>query len=159
MWLSTGTMAPYAATQQYPAVLEPCHYLVSIDHEHFTAVYHFISGDEPSVWGFSVVLRRLLFPLLSFPLTRIFGILAGGVMASFALQILGVTGFAFFVRRRVGESAAIAVLWLLATYPGITYWSGLPYSYVTIVPGSLACLMLLYRVQVAATPASSRAAA
>jgi hypothetical protein len=54
--------------------------------------------------------------------------------------------FAQFVKRRIGERAAISALWLLATYPGITYWAGLPYSYVTIVPGSLFGLILLYRI-------------
>jgi hypothetical protein len=54
--------------------------------------------------------------------------------------------FAEFVRKRVGETGAIVVAWLLATYPGITYWAGLPYSYVMIVPGSLLCFVLLYRI-------------
>jgi hypothetical protein len=40
-------------------------------------------------------------------------------------------------------------MWLLATYPGITYWGGLPYSYAAIVPCSLFATMLLWRLNTA----------
>src|SRR5262249_54526326 len=42
--------------------------------------------------------------------------------------------------------AGLTAMWLLATYPGITYWIGLPYSYVWIVPGSLLLTMLLWKL-------------
>ena len=41
----------------------------------------------------------------------------------------------------------IAILALLATYPGWMYWAGLPYSYAAIVPLSLLCMVLLWRVE------------
>ena len=147
IYLSSGTMAPYGATDSHPLVLEPCHYLVNVDHYHFEAVYRMISGEEPSRWAGSVVLRRLLFPVVSYPLVRAAGFLAGGLIASILLNVIALLVFAAFVRRRVGEGGAIATLWLVATYPGITYWAGLPYSYVAIVPGSMFGLILLYRMQ------------
>lgn len=146
IWLSTGTMAPYAATLEHPAVLEPCHELVNVDHDQFAAPFRMLRGDPRETWEDSVVLRRVLFPIAALPLVNLFGFLTGGVIASVILHVASMIGFAEFVRRRIGESSAIAVLWLLATYPGITYWAGLPYSYVMIVPGSLACTMLLYRL-------------
>lgn len=146
IWLSTGTMAPYAATLDHPGVLEPCHYLVNVDHEQFEAPLRMMRGEPFDTWGWSVVLRRLLFPIIALPFANLFGFLTGGVMASLLIQVIGVLGFTIFVARRFGEAAAVSVLWLLATYPGITYWAGLPYSYVVIVPGSLACMMLLYRL-------------
>lgn len=146
IYLSSGTMAPYGATDSHPLVLEPCHYLVNVDHYHFEAVYRMIRGEEPSRWAGSVVLRRLLFPVVSYPLVRTAGFLAGGLIASILLNVIALLLFSAFVRRRAGDRAATATLWLLATYPGITYWAGLPYSYVAIVPGSLFGLILLYRV-------------
>ena len=37
-------------------------------------------------------------------------------------------------------------MWLLATYPGITYWGGLPYTYAAIVPCSLLATVLLWKL-------------
>lgn len=147
IYLSSGTMAPYGATDSHPLVLEPCHYLVNVDHYHFEAVYRMIRGEEPSRWAGSVVLRRLLFPVVSYPFVKAAGFLAGGLIASILLNVLALLVFASFVRRRVGDRGARAALWLVATYPGITYWAGLPYSYVAIVPGSMFGLILLYRMQ------------
>ncbi len=149
IWLSTGTMAPYGATLRHPAVLEPCHYLVNVDHEQFAAPFRMMHGDDFDTWGFSVVLRRLLFPILALPLVNVMGFLVGGVITSMAIHVFALIGFSTWVLRRIGESAAVTMLWLLATYPGVTYWAGLPYSYVIIVPGSLACMMLLYRLDAA----------
>jgi hypothetical protein len=146
IWLSSGTMAPYAATAQYPRILEPCHYLINVDHDHFAAVSAMIAGEPPERWAGSVVLRRVLFPVVAHPLIQTMGFLNGGMIASMLLNLVAMLAFAAFVRSRIGERAAITVAWLLATYPGVTYWAGLPYSYVAIVPGSLFALMLLYRL-------------
>jgi hypothetical protein len=151
IWLSSGTMAPYAATAQYPAILEPCHYLISVDHDQFAKMDRMISGDDASTWGGSVVLRRMLFPIIAFPFVRAAGFMAGGLLASIVVNVLALIAFSFFVRRRIGERGAILVAWLLSTYPGTTYWAGLPYAYAAIVPGSLICAMLLYRLHEAAT--------
>lgn len=146
IWLSSGTMAPYAAMDPWPLVLEPCHYLANIDHYHFEAVFRMIAADAPETWFRSVVLRRILYPILAYPFVRGFGLLAGGLIATIALHLVAVNAFAVHVRRRIGDRGAVAVLWLLATYPGITYWAGLPYSYVAIVPGTLFLLILLDRL-------------
>jgi hypothetical protein len=145
IYLSTGTMAPYAATDSHPPVIEPCHYLVNVDHYHFESVYRMIGGGDES-WSGSVVLRRLLFPLIAYPLVMAAGLLVGGLIASIVVNVVAGIAFAIFVRRRIGLNAAVTTLWLLATYPGITYWAGLPYSYVAIVPGSLFGLILLHRL-------------
>lgn len=147
IWLSTGTMAPYAATAQYPRVLEPCHYLINVDHDHFAAATAMIGGESTGRWGGSVVLRRLLFPIIAHPLIQVMGFMAGGVLTSVILHVIALLTFATFIRNRVGERGAITAAWLLATYPGVTYWAGLPYSYVAIVPGSLFGLILLYRIE------------
>jgi hypothetical protein len=146
IWLSTGTMAPYAATAEYPRILEPCHYLVNVDHDHFAAATAMIAGEPSERWAGSVVLRRLLFPIVAHPFIQVMGFMAGGVVASILLHVLALLAFAKFVSGRVGDRAAIITASLLATYPGVTYWAGLPYSYAAIVPGSLFGLILLYRL-------------
>ena len=151
IWLSSGTMNPYAAGVQYPKFSEPCHYIVSVDHYHFLAIFLMLGGYDVQTWHGSVMLRRLLFQVIAFPFAKMLGLLWGGLVASALVNIAACAGFTSFISRRVGETAAIATIWLLATYPGITYWAGLPYSYVAIVPGSLCCMMLLYRLQDAAT--------
>jgi hypothetical protein len=151
IWLSSGTMAPYAATAEYPTILEPCHYLINVDHDQFAKVYRMIAGEDASTWVGSVVLRRMLFPIVAFPFVYTAGFMVGGLLASIIINLIAVIAFSFFVRRRIGERAAIIVAWMLATYPGTTYWAGLPYSYAVIVPGSLICAMLLYKLNEAAT--------
>ncbi len=146
IWLSSGTMAPYAATVDYPTVLEPCHYIVSVDHLHFAAVFRMLAGLERETWEQSVVLRRILYPIVAYPFVRTLGFLEGGLVASMFVHIATILAFAAFANRRVGEQGAIAIAWLLATYPGISYWSGLPYSYAAIVPACLISLILLYRI-------------
>lgn len=148
IWISSGTMAPYAATIPVPHILEPCHYLANVDHDHFVSSYRMLLGDPREAWQWSVVLRRVLFPLIAFPLMKAAGFFFGGLIASTLLQIAASIAFAFFIRRRFGDAAAITTLWLLATYPGIAYWAALPYSYVIIVPGTLASFLLIDRLRV-----------
>jgi hypothetical protein len=143
IWISSGTMAPYAATIPVPHILEPCHYLANVDHDHFVSTWRMLIGDPREAWQWSVVLRRVLFPLIAFPFMKAAGFFLGGLIASSLLQVAASIAFAFFIRRRFGDRPAVAVLWLLATYPGITYWAGLPYSYVFIVPGTLASFLLI----------------
>ena len=153
IWISSGTLTPYGASIPVPNVLEPCHYLANVDHDQFVSVYRMLAGDPRESWEWSVVLRRVLFPLLAFPLVKLAGFLVGGVIASALVHVAAMLAFAIFVRRRLGFAAAISVLWLLATYPGITYWAGLPYSYVLIVPGSLLAMILLHQLREPPTPA------
>ena len=146
IWLSSGTMAPYALTLDSPLVLKPCGYLVNIDHERFLKVFRMLRHEDPTTWRWSPALRRPLFAVLALPLVNAFGVLTGGLIASAVIHVVALNAFCVFIKRRVGQSGAIATIWLLATYPGITYWAALPYSYVMIVPGALISMMLLYRL-------------
>lgn len=146
VWLSSGTMAPYASTYAFSTATRPCGYLVNIDQPHHEAVYQMLDGQPRARWEKSVVLRRLLFPLLAYPFMKLGGYLAGGFVASLLCQLGGLLALAVHLRRRHGEAAAVAGSWLYATYPGITYWAGLPYAYVAIVPASVALYILLVRL-------------
>lgn len=146
VWLSSGTMAPYASTYAFSTATRPCGYLVNIDQPHHEAVYQMLDGQPRARWEKSVVLRRLLFPLFAYPFMKVGGYLAGGFVASLLCQLGGLLALALHLRRRNGEAAAVAGSWLYATYPGITYWAGLPYAYVAIVPASIALYILLVRL-------------
>ena len=153
IWLSSGTLAPYASTFVKPAVLQPCGYLGNIDHPEFLGSFLMLDGAPRSMWQYSVTLRRVLFPLLAYPPMKLFGFLYGGFLASMLLNACAVVGFVMFVRKEIGHRGAIASSWILATYPGVAYWAGLPYSYAIIVPACLASAMILWYLE----RASSRA--
>ena len=138
-WLSSGTLAPYGMQVGTTA----CRYRVNIDHEQFHAVYRMLDGRPESEWMYSVVLRRVLHPLLAFPLMKAFGFELGGLLFNIVLHVLALVALALAIRRFFDARAAMLVSWLFATYPGYAYWVGLPYSYAMIVPGSVACLIAL----------------
>jgi hypothetical protein len=114
-------MAQYAATLNGPLVL-PCRYLADIDHVHFKATFLLLAGADRQDWAFSVVLRRILFPLLANPAMKIWGFEIGGGGAGLLLHLATFIVFIRFLQRHIGEVAAIRAMWLLATYPGLTYW-------------------------------------
>ena len=64
IWLSSGTMAPYASTWAFPIVSKPCGYLYNLDHPQHLAVFQMLDGQPREVWQGSFVLRRLLFPAI-----------------------------------------------------------------------------------------------
>ncbi|HZR23822.1 MAG TPA: hypothetical protein VFA59_09560 [Vicinamibacterales bacterium] len=146
IWLSSGTLAPYAATLDTPLVLQPCQYLANVDHEHFRQTFLMLDGAPRSAWEHSVVLRRVLFPALSYPLMKWTTFELGGFLTSVLLHIVAFWYFARFLVNRFGVGAATWGVWLLATYPGITYWAALPYAYAFIVPGCLVSFVLLWRI-------------
>lgn len=147
IWASTGTLAPYASTLEQPFMWGPCNYPLNIDHFHFKATFLMLDGAPREQWEFSVVLRRLLYPLLAFPLMKLLGYGAGGLVTNVLLAILALLVFWRALSRRLGRRPPGAALALLATYPGIAYWAGLPYSYAAIVPLSLLCQVLLWRLE------------
>ncbi|HEX4963666.1 MAG TPA: hypothetical protein VF173_22765 [Thermoanaerobaculia bacterium] len=151
IWANTGTLAPYGATLDHPFVWEPCKYLLNIDHFHFKATFFMLDGATREQWAFSVVLRRLLYPLIAYPFMKLLGFGGGGLAVNTLLAVGSVVVFWLALRRRSAVPPSPAVLWLLATYPGIFYWAGLPYSYAAIVPFSLLSLVLLWRVERLAT--------
>jgi len=133
-WLCSGTVAPYGTYD-----FGDCHYRMNGDHPHFSAVFAMLDGHPAVEWDYSVVLRRILHPLLAYPLMKIFGFEAGGVMFNILLHGGAMVALALAIRRFYDSRAAVLTCWLFATYPGYAYWAGLPYSYALIVPGSIAC--------------------
>jgi hypothetical protein len=146
-YCSTGTLSPYAnLLDDYLIADEKCHYLYNGDYWFFGAIYQMLDGKDHHVWEHSVVLRRVLYNALSFPIMKILGHDIGGVLFNALLTALILIAFAVFLRGRVGEGGAVAGLWLLATFPGITYFSGQPFLYAIIVPGSACLFMLLSKL-------------
>jgi hypothetical protein len=151
IWANTGTLAPYGATLEKPFLWEPCNYPLNIDHFHFKATFLMLDGAPRDQWEFSVALRRILYPLLAYPFMKLLGYGAGGLVANVLLAVGSLAVFWPALRRRLGGEPPRALLALLATYPGWMYWAGLPYSYAIIVPASLLCMALLWRVETLAT--------
>ena len=158
IWASSGTMAPYATTLDSPVPYPPCGYLMNIDHAHFEGTWLFLIDYSRDAWESSVVLRRMLFPLLAYPLMKQLGFIAGGIFTSAILQVIALLALAMHLRRTAGNRGAVVATWLLATSPGVTYWAGLPYSYAIIVPGTVFCLILLSVVERAPSAIKSVAA-
>ena len=146
IWLSSGTMYPYASTWAFPVVSKSCRYLFNIDHAAYRAAFDMLDGGSRNQWEWSVVLRRILYPLVAFPFMKAAGFVVGGFIASAAINVASLNALALFLRRRWGERVAVTGVWLLATYPGVTYWGALPYANATIVPASLGLFMLLTRL-------------
>ena len=147
VWLSSGTMAPYAATLEHPRIQKPCNYLLNTDHVHFEACFLMLDGAPREQWTFTIYQRRILYPLLAYPLMKIFGFITGGVMTSLILQLAAFVTFIVYVRRKVGDVAAYAAIVLVAFYPGIYYWAGLPYNHVIIAPASLMGIILIWEIE------------
>lgn len=150
VWASSGTLAPYAATLAKPYPWAPCNYLLNIDHNHFKAVFLMLDGAPRDQWEYSVVLRRVLHPLLAYPFMKVLGFGAGGIVANVLLALGSIGVFWRALQKRYEGKVPVAVLWLLATSPGIFYWAGLPYSYAIIVPASLLALVILWKLETAA---------
>jgi hypothetical protein len=138
-------MAPYASTSALSIVTAPCHYLVNVDHWHFKAVFLMLDGDNRGQWEGSVVLRRVLFVLISFPFMKLMGFEIGGFISSVLIHIAAFIAFIYFCKRKFGSPTCIVAMWLLALYPGVYYWAALPYAYAFIVPGSLIGMIILWR--------------
>jgi hypothetical protein len=147
IWANTGTLAPYGATLEHPFLWQPCDYALNIDHFHFKATFLMLDGAPREQWEFSVVLRRILYPLLGYPLMKALGFGGGGLVLNVLLAWVGVLWFWRALAMRLAEPPPRAALMLLATYPGFVYWAGLPYLYACIVPFSLICLAMLWRLE------------
>jgi hypothetical protein len=146
IWLSSGTMAPYGSTFFRPVVSTPCGYLYNYDHAQYRAVFEMLDGQPPERWRGSLVLRRLLLPLVAYPLMKAAGFEVGGFVASLLCHLAALVVLGIFLRRRHGEDAAVAGVWLFAVYPGVTYWAALPYANAAIVPASVGLFALLTRL-------------
>ena len=126
-------MAPYAATQDFPTVLEPCHYLVNVDHSQFEATFRMLEGQPAATWSWSVVLRRVLYPLIAFPFMKLFGYMAGGIVAGVLVSCCSVAAFVLFVRNEIGNRGAIAVAWLLTIPASALMAAGLYFVLVRLL--------------------------
>ncbi len=156
LWAASGTLAPYGATIPDSFVSEPCKYLYNSDHPHLIAPFQMFNGAPRNLWDFSVVLRRILYPLLALPVIRAIGLEWGGLLVNMVLHLMAMAYFAVTLRdraqtREVGEKTAAIALWLVALFPGAAYWGGLPYAYAAIIPGSLALTATLLRLERATT--------
>lgn len=147
IWVCSGTLSIYAAGSQGGHLDGACGYAINLDHQHFEAAFWMLDGDPPGKWGFSLVLRRLLYPLAAYPFMAARGVMEGGFLANLLLHVLALYSWGLFLERRVGSRGGLWGVWLLALYPGIVYWAGLPYSYAIIVPASLWGFMLLCRLE------------
>jgi hypothetical protein len=145
MWFSTGTVTPYASTigPESVTVRKDCNYLVNGDHDQYLYVFKMLEGLPKDEWKNSSILRRVLFPILSWPLYKLLGFDLGGYLTSFILNFLAVCFFAYYWGKKFGSKSQVWILWLLSTYPGIMYWVGLPYSNSFIVPACLVAFCLL----------------
>jgi len=136
LYLNTGTLTPYAITT-FGRVDPTTGYAFNPDHEHFRVLFDFVDGRGRAVWDHALFLRRILFPVLGWPLMKTLGFETGGTLASLALNVSAFAAALFLLRRQIGERGAIMAGWLMALYPGAMYWGGLPYPYALIFPGSL----------------------
>lgn len=146
-WLCTGTLAAYAVGLDLAQLWQPCRYLVNCDHAHFLWSFQMLDGWPRTIWHHSVVLRRTLYPLLAYPWMKVLDFEHGGLLTNFLLAAAALVGFTVYVARKVGDRAATAAALLLATYPGVHYWIGLPYCYAIIVPCSLGAAVALRELQ------------
>lgn len=146
IYLSTGTLAPYALTLPDPFVVQHG-YLVNIDHFHYVRAFRMIDRQPYENYFHSDVLRSTLLPLLAYLPMKMLGFLVGGVLTVAALHVAAFVVFLRAARTRLGDTAAYAGAWLLATYPGIYFWAGLPYRNAAIVPCCLLLTVLLWRLE------------
>ena len=150
MYLSTGTLSPYANTvdypPDYPRVEPKCHYLYNGDYYNFSALFRLLDGKPKSEWEFSVVLRRILYNVMAYPFMKAFEHDLGGIIFNALLTFAAFICFVVFSLRRTGPAGTVAGMWLLALYPGITYYSGQPFLYAIIIPGYLWLYMLLCKM-------------
>src|SRR5262249_37715551 len=116
-WLSSGTMTPYAATLDPPLIRiqKPCGYLTNIDHDHYRAAFWMLQGKPRELWQGSVVLRRLLYPILAFPLMTAWGFESGGFVTNLIITLSAFVVFSIFVYHVLGQAAGLTAMWLLAT--------------------------------------------
>ena len=145
LYCNTGTLTPYAVT--FSPYIDPATgHAYNQDHVHFRVLYQFMDGQPRAVWDKALLLRRILYPAVTYPAMKVLGFEAGGVVMNLLLNVGAFLGSVWWLRRRVGERGAIFAAWLLATYPGFAYWVGMPYQYAIIGPGSILLTIALAEI-------------
>src|SRR5438105_4877949 len=94
IWLSSGTMYPFAATWAFPIVSRPCGYLFNQDHTAYRAAFDMLDGAPRAQWEWSIVLRRILYPLVAFPFMKAAGFVVGGFIASALINVAALIALA-----------------------------------------------------------------
>jgi len=141
MWSNSGTMNPYGLTGNiYPS---NCNYLLNTDNYAFSQQLDFFLGAPIDVWRENTIMRRILYPFLAHKFMARYGFEEGGFIFNVLLIVFTFLGFVTWLFRTYGMRAATIGAWLFASYPGITYWGGLPYSYIAIVPASVGAFVAL----------------
>lgn len=146
LYLNTGTMAPYGNTfiaNQQAATGN----LYNIDHEEFRKTTLMLEGAPRAAWENGILHRRILIPLLAWPLMKLTSFETGGLMLSALLCLASFIGAVTWAGRRIGARGAHATAWLMALYPGLAYWFGMPYAYLAIAPLSMALTIALSELE------------
>jgi hypothetical protein len=143
LWLNTGTLSPFASTYYAPIVSGPCHYLYNPDHSIFLSTYLMLDGAPSSEWMESIALRRILYPLVAYPFMKVWGFELGGFIASLLIYVVTFWSLIIFINKKFGRSTALWGAWIFATYPGVAYWIGMPFSYSLIPAVSLFTTVLI----------------
>ena len=146
MWVSSGTLNLYAATLREPWVDTQCGYLLNSDHPHFKATYLLLQGAPRAEWEFSVVLRRNSVSDTGLPVDEGCRVRIGRIPVQYLDAHRSTACLHVRVCTALGGRAAAACGVLVATYPGVAYWAGSPYSYAAIVPSCLLAYVCLIRV-------------
>jgi hypothetical protein len=136
LYCNTGTLSPYGNTH-FGHLVKETGYLYNNDHPHFRVLFDFVDGAPKKVWDKALLLRRVLYDVIAWPLMKAGGFEIGGTIASLVFNVAGFAVGISLLRRRIGERGAIFAAWILALYPGAMYWGGLPYPYALIFPLSL----------------------
>ncbi len=142
LYCNTGSLTPYGITT-FGHLIKETGYVYNNDHPHFRALFDFVNGADEKLWHNALFLRRILFAVLAWPFMRVGGFEIGGTIASLVFNVVGLIAALHLLRRRIGERGAIFAGWLLALYPGATYWGGLPYPHALIAPLSTLLMIAL----------------
>lgn len=146
MWLSSGTLFPYAATLPNPIVEPECGYLMNWDNAEFQEVFFFLRGDPPAAWSTTTLLRRILYPALAYFPMQWWGFVVGGFITSVLLHLGAGLLFLREISGSLHQNAQRFLAVALALFPGVAYFGPSPYSYACIVPFSLVSFVLLLRL-------------
>lgn len=149
LWINTGTLAPYAITFASVHFDPATGFAYNQDHPHFRVMFDFVDGKPRPVWDGAIMLRRILYPVMAWPFMKALGFELGGLCLNLLLAFGVFVVFTHWLARRFGGRAAVLGAWLLATYPGFSYWVAMPYQYAAIAPGALILTLALWEIDAA----------
>lgn len=145
-WLTSGTLSPYATTAKELWVDPDCGYFFNGDYPHHLALFRWLEGAPRDQWEFSVVLRRVLYPILAYPFYYLWGFARGGWLFNVLAGIASILGTLSYYRRKQKNWNSRHFLLITTTYMGWFYWTASPFSYGIILPLSFLNLILLEEI-------------